>query len=259
MRSGSGPTCPDVSGTEGTGCLRPLGLLAAATDKLGYSRGLSRLSPGGRDGVTGKAISGGCQGAPEPSPRRAEVEGFAQLDPAVRADVCGCDGGACCSSGFCQDPPPPEGTICVEGSFPAFSYTKSSINQQQADRKKKAPILAQTKAKRPGSLTDRREGKFTGLGTASFAAAGPAAVRDLCCHHKSTHLELQQTNETRSVVRSGNGLLGLDAGGTRKHSRQISQHTLLRKSFTTQSPWTQAPTLGAPRATSPFAYGFELC
>lgn len=138
-------TCPEVSGTEGTGCRTPVGLLAAAAAKLGYSLGLSRLSPGGNDGVTGKATSGGCHGALEPSPRRAD--GVAQFDPAVSAEVCCVAGKGGSSSGFCQEPPPPEGTIWVEGSLPAFSCANKictiaihSITQKQPTLQKWEPV-----------------------------------------------------------------------------------------------------------------------
>lgn len=104
-----------LSGCEGTGCLGKVCCrAAAAAESEGYSCGLRRRTPGLGGGSVWKGGAGGCQ--PESLPC---VD--AQVEPAVSALWRGSAGGGGGSSTFCHLLPPPDGTICVLGSLPAFS------------------------------------------------------------------------------------------------------------------------------------------
>lgn len=115
---------------------RLAGFSLAPAASVGYSSGLRLRSRGklltallkGPD-----SRDGGCQPAGRAGGAAAWVGGAplpdAQVEPAVSADRCSAGADGVGSSGFCQ-PPPVEGTSCVEGSLPECSCSRRQQRQR---------------------------------------------------------------------------------------------------------------------------------
>lgn len=153
----------------GTGCLAELaGFAAAAALRLGYSCGLRLLDRGGAVDETGKGVGGVQDGTPE-------LDGAdAQLEPAVRLGACSWPASSFWS-GFCQPPPPPDGTSWVLGSLPAFSCgtVKASSAAPAASRPVNHLIVMPIESSHCATCGSASLGE---LGCRSFSDAESAAL-----------------------------------------------------------------------------------
>lgn len=109
-------------------------------------------------------------------------------------------------SGFCQPPPPPEGTSCVFGSLPAFSCRSNQHTfrlqfhmMHVIDSVCERHVTFQSSKSRCGllytpslRLTFLKEGRFTGLGTLSFLSVSEEAVRGFCTHLQAFVVEFSK-------------------------------------------------------------------